>query len=48
VVNIISLPLYALERIPVRIKEEAGWTPKTLWVFSMRKKKVFSPAGVEF
>jgi hypothetical protein len=29
VVNIISLPLYALERILVPVKEEAGWTSET-------------------
>jgi hypothetical protein len=37
VFNIIFRPLYALERIPVPVKEEAEWTPETLWVFSRRK-----------
>lgn len=39
-VKINSRPLYALERIPVPIKEETGWTPEMLWTFSRRKKSI--------
>jgi hypothetical protein len=36
---------FTRERMPVRIKQEKGWTPELVWTF-WRTEKYFAPNGI--
>jgi len=45
VVHATPLSFYTQERTPVPIVEEAGWTPRPVWM-GMTKRKYFAPTVV--